>query len=134
MNSLFFYFSHSNIYNQIDKDSKKIWKFEKHKLIVEYEEMPLLPPPFIIILHLISLVKFMFRSIGTLVQSKNSFDYVDNSVSVKTNEGSELKPSSVILSLKALSRFENSDNNYSMNSKNATLIEKKMTKQVLESF
>ena len=113
----------SNIYNQIDKDANKIWKFEKYKLVVEYEEMPLLPPPFIIILHVYQFLRLLFICSRTFCIKKNTGINMNNTV---------MDGNAPLIGLKFTNRLsKNIDNNYKIGSK---IIEKKMTKQVLDNL
>ena len=51
--------SFSNTYQNVQKNSEKIWKFERYHLINEYDKRPPLPPPFILLCHIYMLIVFL---------------------------------------------------------------------------
>ena len=97
--------------------------------------MPLLPPPFIILVNLVRIVLFIFNKVKNQFQPKSTSTldaiFSDNNMN---NNGQTLQAGSIILPVIALGRSESSDRKYSINVYNATLIEKKMTKQVLDNM
>ncbi|XP_045189390.2 transient receptor potential cation channel subfamily M member-like 2 isoform X2 [Mercenaria mercenaria] len=51
----------SNVFQQIEKNSKEIWKFQMYFLVMEYDKKTFLVPPFSIIPHTIDLIMWLFR-------------------------------------------------------------------------
>jgi hypothetical protein len=50
-------FISSSTFQRVEENTEKIYKFQRYRLIFEYEKMLILPPPLIIIPHLIELIK-----------------------------------------------------------------------------
>ncbi len=51
----------SNTYQEIEAEANKIWKFDKYNLVFSFYFKPLLPPPLIIISHMMDSVLFVYR-------------------------------------------------------------------------
>lgn len=51
----------NNKFVKVNKISHQIWKFQRLSVVMEYEQRPVLPPPFIIISHLYLLYKYLRR-------------------------------------------------------------------------
>eukprot|EP00092_Neocalanus_flemingeri_P021755 GFUD01023599.1.p1 GENE.GFUD01023599.1~~GFUD01023599.1.p1 ORF type:complete len:1565 (-),score=309.61 GFUD01023599.1:400-5094(-) len=51
----------NNIYQQVNAISHEVWNFQRYGVVMEYEEKPSLPPPFIILSHLWRFVRMMYR-------------------------------------------------------------------------
>uniref|UniRef100_F1KTF4 Transient receptor potential channel n=1 Tax=Ascaris suum TaxID=6253 RepID=F1KTF4_ASCSU len=51
----------NNIFNETNDMSQQVWLFQRYEQVLEYENTPLLPPPFTPIAHLISLMKHLLR-------------------------------------------------------------------------
>src|SRR6218665_502118 len=65
-------FPTSNTFNYISSITNQVWKFQRYFLVVEYESKPFLPPPLVIVSHLI----LLFKCIKQRVQgSQDVFDH-----------------------------------------------------------
>ncbi|KAJ1521079.1 hypothetical protein ONE63_002785 [Megalurothrips usitatus] len=53
----------NNIFNEVNAISHQVWMFQRFTVVMEYEQKPVLPPPFIIISHLYLLVKYVLRKV-----------------------------------------------------------------------
>lgn len=51
---------YSHTIENISKKSTEIFKFDRYKVIKEYFERPVLPPPFIFLSHIFLILKFIF--------------------------------------------------------------------------
>ena len=51
----------NNIYQQVNAISHEVWNFQRYGVVMEYEEKPTLPPPFIIFSHLWRLGRMLYR-------------------------------------------------------------------------
>ena len=51
--------SFSNTYRNVQKNSEKIWKFERYHLINEYDKRPPPIPPLTLLLHIYIFIKFL---------------------------------------------------------------------------
>merc|ERR1712176_1093829 len=47
----------TSTYDEINKNSTQLWKFERYRLVKEYYFKPQLPPPFIFISHILNYFK-----------------------------------------------------------------------------
>ena len=54
-------FFHSNTFAKVQANSNEIWKFQRYHLILEYARRPPLVPPFVIINHIISIVRHLYE-------------------------------------------------------------------------
>ncbi|GFV05721.1 transient receptor potential cation channel trpm [Trichonephila clavipes] len=62
----------NNIFFEVNNMSQEVWKSQRFKVVMEYEQKPLLPPPLIIFSHIHLLVKYLL----TRCQGKeDSFDH-----------------------------------------------------------
>ena len=52
---------HSNTYAKVQANSNQIWKYKRYLLVMEYEQRPVLVPPFIIINHLLDVMQALCR-------------------------------------------------------------------------
>lgn len=48
---------------QVNSQSQIIWKFQRYEQVMEYEQQPFLPPPFIILTHIFIILKYIYRRI-----------------------------------------------------------------------
>ena len=53
----------NNKFVKVNKISHQIWKFQRLSSVMEYEQRPVLPPPFILISHLYLLYKYVKRKL-----------------------------------------------------------------------
>ncbi|CAH0550311.1 unnamed protein product [Brassicogethes aeneus] len=51
----------NNIFNEVNSIAHQVWMFQRFTVVMEYEQKPILPPPFIIFSHLYLLFKFIRR-------------------------------------------------------------------------
>lgn len=58
---IFYHFILSNTYNSVQANANQIWKFQRYYLVMEYAQRPVLVPPFIILNHVIHLIKGLYR-------------------------------------------------------------------------
>ena len=52
---------HSNTYEKIQANANQIWKYQRYYLVMEYEQRPVLVPPFIIINHVLCFMRYLYR-------------------------------------------------------------------------
>lgn len=52
----------SNVFNEIQTNSFQIWKYGLYFLVVEYDQKPILAPPFIIFEHIFLAIRWVFHS------------------------------------------------------------------------
>ncbi|ELT87598.1 hypothetical protein CAPTEDRAFT_226576 [Capitella teleta] len=52
----------NNVFNEIQTNSFRIWKFGLYFLVIEYEQKPMLAPPFIIFEHIFLVLRWFFKS------------------------------------------------------------------------
>ena len=52
---------HSNTYEKIQANANQIWKYERYSLVMEYEQRPVLVPPFIIDNHVLYIMRALYR-------------------------------------------------------------------------
>ena len=65
---LFLFFS--NTYNSVQANANQIWKFQRYYLVMEYAQRPVLVPPFIILNHVIHLIKGIYRRLRKSCRQK----------------------------------------------------------------
>ncbi|XP_073999416.1 transient receptor potential cation channel, subfamily M isoform X2 [Rhodnius prolixus] len=53
----------NNIFIEVNAISHQVWMFQRFTVVMEYEQKPVLPPPFIILCHLYLLTKFLKRKV-----------------------------------------------------------------------
>lgn len=51
----------NNIFNEVNSVSHQVWMFQRFTVVMEYQQKPVLPPPFIAFCHLYALVKYLIR-------------------------------------------------------------------------
>ncbi|XP_059478668.1 transient receptor potential cation channel trpm isoform X6 [Neocloeon triangulifer] len=51
----------NNIFNEVNANSHQVWMFQRFTVVMEYEQKPVLPPPFIFISHIYLLIEFCRR-------------------------------------------------------------------------
>lgn len=51
----------NNIFMEVNAISHQVWMFQRFTVVMEYEQKPILPPPFILICHLYLLLKYFKR-------------------------------------------------------------------------
>jgi len=49
------------VFDEVQENSMEIWKFERYRLIREYDSKPGLVPPFLILEHLYRLMKWFWK-------------------------------------------------------------------------
>ena len=55
------FFSSSNVFDDVKKSSDKIWRYRYYYLVKEYKEQPVLPPPFVFVIHLFEVFQWMVQ-------------------------------------------------------------------------
>ncbi|EDW08386.2 uncharacterized protein Dmoj_GI19939, isoform D [Drosophila mojavensis] len=64
----------NNIFNEVNSVSHQVWMFQRFTVVMEYQQKPVLPPPFIAFCHFYSLLKYCVRKAkGEPGMSKFSF-------------------------------------------------------------
>ncbi|XP_050299656.1 transient receptor potential cation channel trpm isoform X2 [Anthonomus grandis grandis] len=53
----------NNIFNEVNSIAHQVWMFQRFTVVMEYEQKPLLPPPFIIFCHIFLLIKYIRRKL-----------------------------------------------------------------------
>lgn len=53
----------NNIFNEVNSVAHQVWMFQRFTVVMEYEQKPLLPPPFIIFCHIFLLFKYIRRKL-----------------------------------------------------------------------
>ncbi|XP_019755238.2 transient receptor potential cation channel trpm isoform X3 [Dendroctonus ponderosae] len=53
----------NNIFNEVNSIAHQVWMFQRFTVVMEYEQKPLLPPPFIVFCHIFLLVKYIRRKV-----------------------------------------------------------------------
>ena len=75
--SIYTYYSHdfalpplllSNTYEKVQANANQIWKYNRYHLVMEYEQRPVLVPPFIIVNHVIYAIMFLYRCLRNRYQ------------------------------------------------------------------
>ncbi|XP_064548251.1 transient receptor potential cation channel trpm isoform X3 [Drosophila montana] len=62
----------NNIFNEVNSVSHQVWMFQRFTVVMEYQQKPVLPPPFIAFCHFYSLLKYCVRKAkGLEVQRDN---------------------------------------------------------------
>lgn len=51
----------SNVFNEVEVNSYKIWKYQYYYLVMEYSKQPPFAPPFAIIYHVIEFVRWLWK-------------------------------------------------------------------------
>lgn len=59
----------NNIFNEVNAVAHQVWMFQRFTVVMEYEQKPILPPPFIIFSHIFLLIKYFKRKMGRLEES-----------------------------------------------------------------
>lgn len=59
----------NNIFNEVNAVSHQVWMFQRFTVVMEYEQKPLLPPPFIILSHFYLFCKYLKRKMAGLEES-----------------------------------------------------------------
>lgn len=62
----------NNIFNEMNAISHQVWKFQRFTVVMEYEQKPVLPPPFIAFCHFYSLLKYCIRKTKGLKEVKDN--------------------------------------------------------------
>ena len=55
------FFSSSNVFDDVEKSSDKIWRYRYYYLVREYEEQPVLAPPFVFVIPLFKVFQWMVQ-------------------------------------------------------------------------
>ena len=77
-------FFFSDTFSDVKEKSDQIWKYERYNLVIEYHNRPGLVPPFILLSHILLLLKYIHRrytnnenkSPKSLRKSDGSFSYI----------------------------------------------------------
>ncbi|KAL3288297.1 hypothetical protein HHI36_002745 [Cryptolaemus montrouzieri] len=59
----------NNIFNEVNAIAHQVWMFQRFTVVMEYEQKPILPPPFIILSHLYLLCKYLKRKLAGVEES-----------------------------------------------------------------
>lgn len=59
----------NNIFIEVNAIAHQVWMFQRFTVVMEYEQKPLLPQPFIIISHVVLLIKYFKRKMNGLEES-----------------------------------------------------------------
>ncbi|CAH1966850.1 unnamed protein product [Acanthoscelides obtectus] len=59
----------NNIFNEVNAVAHQVWMFQRFTVVMEYEQKPILPPPFIIFCHIFLLFKYIKRKMGGIEES-----------------------------------------------------------------
>ncbi|XP_057664755.1 transient receptor potential cation channel trpm isoform X31 [Diorhabda carinulata] len=59
----------NNIFNEVNAIAHQVWMFQRFTVVMEYEQKPLLPPPFIIFSHLYLVLKYLKRKLEGIEES-----------------------------------------------------------------
>ncbi|XP_074037016.1 transient receptor potential cation channel, subfamily M isoform X5 [Leptinotarsa decemlineata] len=59
----------NNIFNEVNAVAHQVWMFQRFTGVMEYEQKPLLPPPFILFCHLFLLFKYCRRKMEGIEES-----------------------------------------------------------------
>ncbi|XP_072177786.1 transient receptor potential cation channel subfamily M member-like 2 [Diadema setosum] len=51
----------SQVFEEVQENSMVIWRYEYYFLVIEFKDKPWLPPPFIIIVHMFEVTRWLFR-------------------------------------------------------------------------
>uniref|UniRef100_A0A336KEI0 CSON007033 protein n=1 Tax=Culicoides sonorensis TaxID=179676 RepID=A0A336KEI0_CULSO len=62
----------NNIFNEVNSVSHQVWMFQRFTVVMEYQQKPVLPPPFIAFCHLYSLIKYLIRKAKGLQQVRDN--------------------------------------------------------------
>ena len=88
---------HSNTYEKIQANANQIWKYERYYLVMEYDQRPVLVPPFIIINHVLCFMRYLCRCLRNCRgredkngQDGSSSDRTSKNLIVKGGEGMAL--------------------------------------------
>ncbi|KAG5896745.1 hypothetical protein JTB14_031725 [Gonioctena quinquepunctata] len=59
----------NNIFNEVNAVAHQVWMFQRFTVVMEYEQKPILPPPFILFCHLFLLFKYCRRKMEGIEES-----------------------------------------------------------------
>ncbi|CAG9862478.1 unnamed protein product [Phyllotreta striolata] len=59
----------NNIFNEVNAIAHQVWMFQRFTVVMEYEQKPLLPPPFIFFSHIYLLFKYFRRKMEGIEES-----------------------------------------------------------------
>lgn len=59
----------SNIFNETNAIAQQVWLFQRYEQVMEYENTPLIPPPFTPLSYLFLLLKWLWKVGWLLLQS-----------------------------------------------------------------
>ena len=51
----------NNIFIEVNAVSHQVWMFQRYTVVMEYEQKPILPPPFIVLCHVYLIFKYIKR-------------------------------------------------------------------------
>lgn len=76
MNQYLFIFS-SSTFQDVQDNTDQIWKFQRYRLVFEYYDSPIFPPPINIISYLFSLIHYMKNKSRLKKKFKNGEDFTE---------------------------------------------------------
>ena len=59
-------FIFSSIYQDVQENTEQIWRFQRYRLIFDYRNLLILPPPLVFLVHVIKLIQWLTRSKNSL--------------------------------------------------------------------
>lgn len=62
----------NNIFIEVNAVSHQVWMFQRFTVVMEYQQKPVLPPPFIAFCHLFSLIKYFIRKAKSLQEVRDN--------------------------------------------------------------
>lgn len=62
----------NNIFNETNSISHQVWMFQRFTVVMEYQQKPVLPPPFIALCHFYSLLKYCIRKAKGLQEVRDN--------------------------------------------------------------
>ncbi|XP_064619053.1 transient receptor potential cation channel subfamily M member 3-like isoform X3 [Lineus longissimus] len=62
----------NNTFHSVNSISRQVWKFQRYHLVLEFEQKPLLPPPLIVISHIVLIIRYIRR------KCKGKREFFDN--------------------------------------------------------
>ena len=61
LNYILILFLYSHVFEQVETNSIQIWKYGMYYLVMEYDNKPGLPPPFIVLHHMFTIIRYIFK-------------------------------------------------------------------------
>ena len=63
---------YSSVFEEVEKNSLEIWKFEMYSLVMESSELPMLPPPLVIFEHLFYISRWVLHKCRRCCKNKKT--------------------------------------------------------------